>query len=27
LKWSWAIGLGYGAAIWAHFLINAGKFS
>jgi Na+/H+ antiporter NhaD/arsenite permease-like protein len=26
LKWSWAIGLGYGAAIWAHFVINAGAF-
>ncbi len=27
LKWSWAIGLGYGAAIWAHFLINANAFN
>jgi Na+/H+ antiporter NhaD/arsenite permease-like protein len=26
LKWSWAIGLGYAAAIWAHFWINAGMF-
>jgi len=23
LKWSWAIGLGYAASIWVHFLINA----
>ncbi len=22
LKWSWAIGLGYAAGIWAHFLVN-----
>lgn len=22
LKWSWAIGLGYGASIWVHFLVN-----
>ena len=22
LKWSWAIGLGYAASIWVHFLIN-----
>jgi len=27
LKWSWAIALGYGAAIWAHFLINADTFN
>ena len=24
LKWSWAIGLGYGASIYAHYLINSG---
>ena len=23
LKWSWAIGLGYAASIWVHFLVNA----
>jgi Na+/H+ antiporter NhaD/arsenite permease-like protein len=23
LKWSWAIGLGYAASIWAHLLLNA----
>jgi NhaD family Na+/H+ antiporter len=22
LKWTWAIALGYGASIWAHFLVN-----
>lgn len=22
LKWSWAIALGYGASIYAHFLVN-----
>jgi Na+/H+ antiporter NhaD/arsenite permease-like protein len=27
LKWSWAIALGYGASIWAHFLINASTFN
>ena len=26
LKWTWAIALGYAASIYAHFLINAGKF-
>ena len=26
LKWSWAIGLGYAASIWVHFLINASAF-
>lgn len=26
LKWSWAIALGYAAAIWIHFVINAGLF-
>jgi Na+/H+ antiporter NhaD/arsenite permease-like protein len=26
LKWTWAIALGYAASVWAHFLINAGKF-
>jgi len=24
LKWSWAIGLGYAASIWVHFLLNHG---
>jgi len=27
LKWSWAIMLGYGASIWAHFLINSHLFN
>jgi len=27
LRWSWAIMLGYGLSIWAHFLINAGTFT
>ena len=27
LKWSWAIALGYGLSIWAHFLVNAGRFT
>ncbi|MEE2746183.1 MAG: sodium:proton antiporter NhaD [Pseudomonadota bacterium] len=26
LKWTWAIALGYAASIWAHFLVNAGRF-
>ena len=26
LRWSWAIGLGYAASIWVHFLINADSF-
>ena len=26
LKWSWAIGLGYAASIWLHFLVNASAF-
>jgi Na+/H+ antiporter NhaD/arsenite permease-like protein len=26
LKWTWAIGLGYAASIWAHFLVNAASF-
>ena len=26
LKWTWAIGIGYAASIWAHFLVNAGAF-
>ena len=26
LKWTWAVGLGYAASIWAHFLVNAGSF-
>ena len=26
LKWSWAIGLGYAASIWVHFLVNASAF-
>ena len=26
LKWTWVIALGYGASIWAHFLINKGHF-
>ena len=26
LKWTWAIGLGYAASIWAHFLVNGGMF-
>ncbi len=26
LKWSWAIALGYAAAIWVHFLVNAAWF-
>jgi Na+/H+ antiporter NhaD/arsenite permease-like protein len=26
LKWSWAIGLGYAASIWVHFLVNASSF-
>ncbi len=26
LRWSWAIGLGYAASIWVHFLINAESF-
>ena len=26
LKWSWAVGLGYGASIWAHMWVNAGLF-
>lgn len=25
LKWTWAIALGYGASIWAHFLINGSR--
>ena len=25
LRWSWAIALGYGAGIWAHFLINGDR--
>lgn len=27
LKWTWAIGLGYAASIWVHFLINGEAFS
>ena len=27
LKWTWAIGLGYAASIWAHFLINGEAFT
>ncbi len=26
LRWSWAIGLGYAASIWVHFLVNPGSF-
>jgi Na+/H+ antiporter NhaD/arsenite permease-like protein len=26
LKWTWAIGLGYAASIWVHFLVNASAF-
>ena len=26
LKWTWAIALGYAAAIWTHFLVNADAF-
>jgi Na+/H+ antiporter NhaD/arsenite permease-like protein len=26
LKWTWAIGIGYAASIWAHFLVNGGMF-
>ena len=26
LKWIWAVGLGYAASIWLHFLINASHF-
>ncbi|HDZ78658.1 MAG TPA: sodium:proton antiporter, partial [Gammaproteobacteria bacterium] len=26
LRWSWAIGLGYIASIWVHFLVNAKSF-
>jgi Na+/H+ antiporter NhaD/arsenite permease-like protein len=26
LRWSWAIGLGYAASIWVHFLVNAKTF-
>lgn len=26
LRWSWAIGLGYMASIWVHFLVNAKTF-
>ena len=26
MKWSWAIGLGYAASIWVHFLVNADAF-
>jgi len=26
LRWAWAIALGYGVSIWAHFLVNAGRF-
>ena len=26
LKWSWAIGLGFAASIWTHFLINGALF-
>lgn len=26
LRWSWAIGLGYAASIWVHFLVNANSF-
>ena len=27
LKWSWAIGLGYAASIWVHFLVNEAAMS
>ncbi|MBY8965968.1 sodium:proton antiporter NhaD [Algiphilus sp. NNCM1] len=27
LRWSWAIGLGYGAGIWTHFLLNGKYFA
>jgi NhaD family Na+/H+ antiporter len=27
LKWTWAIALGYAAAIWVHFLVNEAAFS
>ncbi len=27
LRWSWAIGIGYAASIWVHFLVNAKSFS
>ena len=27
LKWTWAIGLGYAASIWVHFLINGDAFA
>jgi Na+/H+ antiporter NhaD/arsenite permease-like protein len=26
LKWSWAIGLGYAASIWVHFILNSSRF-
>ncbi len=26
LRWSWAIGLGYAASIWVHFLVTAKTF-
>ena len=26
MRWSWAIGLGYAASIWVHFLVNGSKF-
>ena len=26
LRWTWAIGLGYAASIWVHFLVNAKTF-
>lgn len=26
LKWSWAVGLGFAASIWVHFLMNPGLF-
>jgi Na+/H+ antiporter NhaD/arsenite permease-like protein len=26
LKWTWAIGLGYAASIWVHFLVNGSRF-
>lgn len=27
LKWTWAIGLGYGVSIWAHLVLNARFFN
>lgn len=27
LKWTWAIGLGYAASIWIHFVVNAAFFT